>query len=507
MGPSKPAKDELAQISIHPGEEEQKNSASSEVGYVTAVNNYLVWINGLPNIKINEIVISENKTRAVVVSIRNDLVEALILDDSKVTPNEMFVRTFSQFSISVGSHILGRTINPLGQPIDGKGRFGHLGQNVEIERSPPGIKMREQITKQFETGITLIDMLMPIAFGQRELIIGDLRSGKTSSLIDIVVNQKGKDIICVLGIIGKPITEIRNLFQVLTVNKAIDYCSIIASSSSDKASLVYLTPAVAISVAEYFQRQGKKVLLVLDDMGIHAKFYREIALLSGLTPGRESYPGDIFYQHAKLVERAGNFKAKYGGNSITALPIIETNLDDFASFMPTNLMAMTDGHLLFNAARYHQGYRPSIDISLSVSRVGRQTQMLAQKRLSDKVKALLGEASKLETFSRLDLDISPQTRFIIKQAHQIRSLLKQRALLKIPIPVSMIILGLVFTTFFSEKDENFVDDYKEKITQFLISNIDTSEYSKQISKYKDEKEFINSLTVMIPQLEQVCKQG
>lgn len=506
MDQQKPDKDELAQISIHPDEEEQKASAQSEVGYVTAVNNYLVWINGLPNIKINEIVVSENKTRAVVVAIRNDLVEALILDDTKVTPKEMFSRTLSQLSISVGSHILGRTINPLGQPIDGMGRFGNQGQKVQIEKNPPGIKMREQITKQFETGIILIDMLVPIAFGQRELIIGDPRSGKTSCLIDMVVNQKGQDVICVLGLIGKPITEIRNLVQILTVNKAIDYCSIISSSSSDKASLVYLTPAIAISVAEYFQHQGKQVLLILDDLGIHAKYYREISLLSGLTPGRESYPGDIFYQHAKLIERAGNFNVKYGGgSSITALPIIETNLDDFAAFMPTNLMGMTDGHLLFNATRYHQGYRPSIDIPLSVSRVGRQTQMLAQKRLSDKIKALLAESSKLETFSRLGSDISPQTRFIIKQAHQIESLLKQKALLKIPIPVSMILLGLVFTTFFSEKDEKFVDNNKEKITRYLIANINMAEYGKQISKYKDEKEFINSLTVMIPQLEQVCK--
>lgn len=481
------------------------DALKEEIGYATSINQYLVWVNGLPNVRINELVISEQGASGLVTAIKDDLVEVLMLDDVKIKPQESFRRTLKQLTILAGSHILGRIINPLGQPIDGKGGFANLGQATSLDRRPEPIKSREQISRQFETGISLVDSLVPLAFGQRELIIGEPHSGKTGFLIDTIINQAGKKIICVYTLVGKPVSEIRNLVEILRVNKAIDYTVVVAAPSSEKAPLGYLAPAVGVALAEYFQKRGQDVLLILDDLGIHAKLYREIALLSGKSPGRQSYPGDIFFTQAKLVERAGNFNKNAGGGSITALPVIEVLADDFASFMATNLMGMTDGHLKFDASRYHQGIRPSIDISLSVSRVGRQTQILAQKSLADRVKAILAEGAKLEALSRLGSDVSTQTQLIIKQSKQIEEILKQPSSTKIPTTIQMILLGLTFTPFFMAKDVNFVKVNKEQITKYLTTKLDMTKIEAQVKKFRDASSFINSLTPLIPILQKICR--
>lgn len=484
----------------------------TEIGYAISVNSYIVWLNGLPNVKMNELVISESKARGIVTTLKDTSVEVLMLDDAKIQPKEKFFRTNIPFSINTGIHLLGRTINPLGQPLDGKGGLNKSGDLAQIDTSPPGIRTRELIKRQFETGIAMVDMLVPIAYGQRELIIGDPHSGKSSFLIDTVINQKGKNIICVFALLGKPIDEIKSIVEVLKANEALAYTIVVTASSSDKPTLIYLAPSTAVAIAQYFQKQGKDVLLIMDDLGLHAKFYREISLLSGKAPGRQSYPGDIFFEHAKLVEKCGQFNPEYGGGSITALPVIEANTDDFASYLTTNLMGMTDGHLLFSSAKYHQGIKPSIDVSLSVSRVGRQTQSMAQKSLADKLKALLAESNRLETYARLGSDISPHTQLVIKQGKQIESLLRQSALSKIPIIVQMIMLGLVFTTFFNNKDVAFVDRNKKIIVNYLLGQnsqnqppFDITKYEIFVNKLSDDKQFIESLTNLIPVLDRICK--
>lgn len=487
-------------------------SYEQEIGYANSINQYLVWVNGLPNVKINELVVSEQKAHGLVTAIKDDLVEVLMLDDVKIKPQETFKRTLRQLTVSIGSHLLGRTINPLGQPIDGKGGFANLGQSIEIEEKPQPIKAREQITRQFETGISIVDMLVPLSYGQRELIIGEPHSGKTGFLLDTIINQAGKknppaggQVVCVYTLIGKPLSEIRNLVEILRINKASEYTIVVATSSSEKAPLGFLAPAVGVSIAQYFQKRGQDVLLILDDLGIHAKLYREIALLSGKSPGRQSYPGDIFYQQAKLIERAGNFNKSVGGGSITALPVIEVSTDDFSSFISTNLMGMTDGHLKFDSSRYHQGIKPSIDVSLSVSRVGRQTQILAQKNLADRIKAILAEGVRLEALSRLGSDISPQTQHMIKQSKQIEEILKQVSSTKIPIIVQMILLGLTFTPLFLNKDANFVKVNKELIIKYLTTKIDLTKLEAQVRGFKDEKQLIQSLAGLIPNLEKICR--
>lgn len=306
--------------------------------------------------------------------------------------------------------------------------------------------------------------------------------------------------------VGKPVKEIKQLVDILEINKAMPYSVIVAAASSDLASLIYLGPSVGITLAEYFQRQGKDVLLVLDDMGSHAKFYREISLLGNKFPGRESYPGDIFFQHARIMERAGSFNKENGGGSITALPVIEVNLDDFSAYIPTNLMAMTDGHLRFDSALYHQGIRPAIDISLSVSRVGKQTQTLPQKMLADRIRSTLAEAEKVETLSRFGSEISAQTQLLLRQSEQIKLLLIQSALVHLPKGVQMILLSLAFTPFFQTKDTNFVRINKQRIIDYLRRPEVLSQLEQRIEGFKNDLSLIEFAKSLIPTLEKICQQ-
>src|SRR3989344_861565 len=320
---------------------------TSEIGFVVSSRDFLVNLDGLPSAKINDLVESNN-SRGWVNALSFESIEVLMLDEGKFTPGQVFKKLPQILGITLNKSVLGRSINPLGIPIDGKGPFLKQGEGtfLELEQEAVGIAGREFISHQFATGITLIDTLIPVGKGQRELIIGDAHSGKSSFLIDAVVNQKDTGVICVMGLIGKTASSTRNIIDTLRSNNALSYTVVVASLSTDPAPLIYLTPKTAITVAEYFQKQGLDVLLILDDMGTHAKIYREMSLLNNRPPGRQSYPGDIFYQQAHLMERAGNFNPSAGGGSITALPVVEINLNDFASLIPTNLMAMTDGHLL-----------------------------------------------------------------------------------------------------------------------------------------------------------------
>lgn len=478
-----------------------------EIGYASAISDYLVSVNGLPEVRINEIVVTESKARGIVTALKDDSVTVLMLDPISVRPNEVFSRTYKTFSVRVGSHFLGRAINPLGVAIDGKQKFPPIGDELAVDQPIRGIKTRLTIKNQFETGIMMADMLVPIAKGQRELLIGNAKSGRTSFLIDLIVNQKDKGIICIYTMVGKPVKEIKQLVDILEVNKALPYTIIVAAASSDLASLIYLGPSVGITLAEYFQRQGKDVLLVLDDMGSQAKFYREISLLGNKFPGRESYPGDIFFQHARIMERAGSFNKENGGGSITCLPVIEVNLDDFSAYIPTNLMAMTDGHLRFDSALYRQGTRPAVDISLSVSRVGKQTQTLPQKMLADRVRSTLAEAEKVETLSRFGSEISSQTQLLLRQSEQIKLLLIQSALVHLPQAVQMVILSLAFTPFFQTKDTNFVRVNKQRIIDYLRNPEILTQLEKRIEGFKDDLSLIEFVKSITPNLEAICQQA
>ncbi|MBI2329998.1 hypothetical protein HYU94_01265 [Candidatus Daviesbacteria bacterium] len=480
---------------------------TTEVGYVTSSRDFLVHLGGFPSIRVNDMVESDTRLRGWVNSIAKDNIEILMLDEGVVLPKQQFRRLPTRLGVTVGDFLLGRAVNPLGVPIDGKGLLSktRTSANLELDQDAPGIESREFINQQFLTGITIIDTLIPIGRGQRELVLGDAHSGKTGFLIDIITNQKNTGTICVLALIGKPAVVVRNLIDTLRANNALDYTVIIATSSSEPAPLIFLTPKTAITYAEYFQKQGKDVLLILDDLGSHAKIYREISLLGGKAPGRQSYPGDIFYQHAHLLERAGKFLPQYGGGSITALPVIELSLNDFTTLIPTNVMSMTDGHLLFRANLRSQGQTPAIDISLSVSRVGRQTQNHVSNLLSTRVRQVLSAAADLETISRFSSELPPETQLTLRRKDLIIELLKQDPLTAIPTPIQVILLGLPFTTFLQDKNRAFVEKNKKVIIEAFLKHPSLVPITKAVSKLKTDEELIKLLEGTGQILAKICQ--
>lgn len=481
---------------------------NEEVGLVTASHGYLISLDGLPTVRINDMIQGDKGERGWISNIYPDRVEALLVDEAEVKPGAMFRKTNTSLTITVKDTLLGRTVNPLGIPIDGKGPVAKTGadQVMRIDSSAPDITTREVISDQFDTGVILTDTLIPIGKGQRELILGDARSGTWNYLISTIVNQKQNNIVCIYAAIGKSVTDIRRTIDTLETNHALKYSIIIAASSTDPAPLIFLTPQTAFAIAEFFQKQGRDVFIVLDDLGNHAKTYREMSLLSSRIPGRESYPGDIFYQHAHLLEKAGKFKKEFGGGSITTMPVIEINLNDFTTLIPTNLMAMTDGHLLFKSGLYNKGQRPAIDLSLSVSRIGLKAQSVIQKLVGSKIKSVLAQANQLKTLQSFSAELSPETQLLQKQAQIFEELIKQEELTDIPQEIQVSLLLLTLTKFFTTKDLNFIARFKMTIIQAFTQNADLNKLAKQIYSVQTEAEALKLLEQAVPTLEAVCKQ-
>lgn len=471
-----------------------------EVGYVLSVRDYLAFLDGFPSVKLNDIVENEQGIRGLINGLEPNKVEVLLLDEGAVTPGQMFTNTGKRLEINLSPALLGRAINPLGIPIDGK-RLIEPSQNWRaLDVEPRGISQRKFITSQFITGITAVDTLVPIGKGQRELVIGDSHSGINSFLTDLIINQKGAGVVCIYACIGKPATYIKTLLDTLEINDALSYTIIVASSSTEESPLVFLTPKTAFTVAEYFQNQGKDVLLILDDLSIHAKIYREISLLAGKPPGRESYPGDIFFQHAHLLERAGNFNENAGGGSITAIPVIETHLSDFTTFIPTNIMAITDGHLLFRSNLYNKGQRPAIDVFLSVSRVGRQTQSTVQSLLSRRIRQILTQASQLETISRFSSELPAETQMVIKRRTLIEEAIRQESLTVVDINTQVVLLGLIFTTFVTDKTPNFFKVHKQQLIDSFKKIPQLASLIKSLQSIKTDDDLIKTLETVVPAL-------
>ncbi|MDO8429726.1 MAG: F0F1 ATP synthase subunit alpha [Candidatus Daviesbacteria bacterium] len=482
-------------------------SSSQEVGFVLSVRDFLVYSDGLPSIKINEIVVSETGARGWVNGLLEDRVQILMIDENNVQPGEMFKRSGKSLDLSVGQHLIGRAINPIGVPLDGKGPLKKIKADelFEIDQEASGIDKRQFITDQFITGLGVIDTLIPLGLGQRELVLGDIRSGKGRFLLDVVINQKQTGTVCVYCLIGKATTEVRAIMDELTASGALSYTVIVAASANDMAPLNYLAPHSAMTIAQYFQKLGKNVLVILDDLGIHAKVHREISLLSDKSPGRESYPGDIFYQHSHLLERAGRFTAEFGGGSITVLPAIEINLNDFTTLIPTNIMSMTDGHLLFKSALFSQGIYPSVDIDLSVSRVGRQTQNRVQNSLSSKIRNILSQAKSLETLSSFSSELPEETQIILKQKNILEEFLKQDFRTYLPLSLQTAFLGLALTNYLKFKPLDVIIRNKMVFLKGLFEAREFAQITANALKFKSDDELIAKLETVASKFDSLIK--
>ena len=414
-------------ISIIQSEIENFNwdEASRETGNVIWVGDGIATVYGIDHAMYGEIVVFDNGVKGMVQDIRENEIGVILFGrDTGIKEGTKVVRTKKKAGIPVGSAFVGRVINALGEPIDGKGDIKEEDYRP-IEEDAPGIVDRKSVSTPMETGILSIDSMFPIGRGQRELIIGDRQTGKTSIATDTIINQKGKGVICVYVAIGQKASTVAKVVSTLTKHGAMDYSIVVSSTASDPASLQYIAPYAGTAMAEHFMHQGKDVLIVYDDLSKHAVAYRALSLLLERSPGREAYPGDVFYLHSRLLERSSRLNEKVGGGSITALPIIETQAGDLSAYIPTNVISITDGQIFLESDLFNSGMRPAVNVGLSVSRVGGAAQAKAMKKAAGSVRIDLAQYREMEIFTQFSSDLDEATTQQLKYGSGLMELLKQ----------------------------------------------------------------------------------
>ncbi len=396
-----------------------------ETGRVILVGDGIARVYGLTNCMANELLEFEDGSAGLAQNLEEDTVSVAVLsDDNNIREGTVVRRTGKVLSVPVGEKMLGRVVNALGEPIDGKGPIEYSGFNP-IEAEAPGIIERKSVSVPLQTGIKAIDSMIPIGRGQRELIIGDRQTGKTEIAIDTIINQKNTDVICIYVAIGQKNTSVVSLVNTLTKAGAMDYTIVVSASASESAPLQYIAPYSGCAMAEYFRAQGKDVLIIYDDLSKHAVAYRALSLLIRRPPGREAYPGDVFYLHSRLLERAACVAPEYGGGSITALPIIETQAGDVSAYIPTNVISITDGQIFLETELFHAGVMPAINPGISVSRVGGSAQKKSMKKVSGELKLLYSQYRELQAFAQFGSDLDADTKSRLALGERIVEVLKQ----------------------------------------------------------------------------------
>ena len=400
-------------------------SRDSEVGTVVAVGDGIATIYGIDHAMYGEIVTFETGLKGMVQDIRKDEVGCILFgSDGEIREGTKVSRTGKRAGVPAGEGFIGRVVNALGEPIDGRGEI-KSDDYRPIETEAPGIIDRKSVSVPMETGILSIDAMFPIGRGQRELIIGDRQTGKTSIAMDTILNQKGKDVICIYVAIGQKASTVAQVVNTLKTHGAMDYTIVVSSTASDCAPLQYIAPYAGTAIGEYFMYQGRDVLIVYDDLSKHAVAYRALSLLLGRSPGREAYPGDVFYLHSRLLERSSRLSDEKGGGSMTALPIIETQAGDVSAYIPTNVISITDGQIFLESGLFASGMRPAVNVGLSVSRVGGAAQTKAMKKASGSIRIDLAQYREMEVFTQFSSDLDPATKEQLEYGSGLMELLKQ----------------------------------------------------------------------------------
>lgn len=417
--------DEIISVLREEIENFDKMSRDSEVGTVIAVGDGIARIYGIDHAMYGEIVTFENGLKGMVQDIRRDEIGCILFgSDTGIREGTKVSRTGKRAGVPVGDAYIGRVVNALGEAIDGKGEI-QADDYRPIEREAPGIIDRKSVSVPMETGILSIDAMFPIGRGQRELIIGDRQTGKTSIAMDTILNQKGKDVVCIYVAIGQKASTVAKVVNTLKTHGAMDYTIVVSSTASDCAPLQYIAPYSGTAMAEHFMYQGKDVLIVYDDLSKHAVAYRALSLLLGRSPGREAYPGDVFYLHSRLLERSSRLSDAQGGGSITALPIIETQAGDVSAYIPTNVISITDGQIFLESGLFASGMRPAVNVGLSVSRVGGAAQTKAMKKASGSIRIDLAQYREMEVFTQFSSDLDAATKEQLEYGSGLMELLKQ----------------------------------------------------------------------------------
>ncbi len=398
---------------------------SNDVGTVISVGDGIALVYGLDQAMLGELLLFPNDIYGMVMNLEAEHVGVVLLgDDTLVKEGDTVKRTKTVMEVPVGDNMLGRVVNALGQPIDGLGEI-KTNKTRPIERIAPGVIKRKSVDTPLETGITAIDAMTPIGRGQRELIIGDRQTGKTAIAIDSIINQKGKDVICIYVAIGQKNSTVAQIVDKLKEFNAMDYTLVVAATASEPAPLLYVAPYAGVAIAEEWMEQGKDVLIIYDDLSKHAVAYRTLSLLLKRSPGREAYPGDVFYLHSRLLERACKLSPEFGGGSITALPIIETQSGDISAYIPTNVISITDGQIFLQTDLFNAGQRPAIDSGLSVSRVGGAAQFKATKQVARSLKIELASFNEMKSFAQFGSDLDASTVSILKHGEALLQVLRQ----------------------------------------------------------------------------------
>lgn len=448
-------------------DEYRLEASAREVGTAVWVGDGIVSIDGLDHVRYGEIVVFESGVKGMILEIRKDEVcAALFGRDTEIRAGSHVVRTGKMAGISVGDGYLGRIVDALGNPLDGEEDIT-AEDFLPIERPAPAINERQSVNKPLETGILAIDSMFPIGRGQRELIIGDRQTGKTSIALDTIINQKGKNVVCIYVAIGQKASTIAQLMNTLRKNDALSYTCVVASTASDPAPLQYIAPYAGTALAEFFMRKGKDALIVYDDLSKHAVAYRAISLLLERSPGREAYPGDVFYLHSRLLERSARLSDELGGGSITALPIIETQAGDVSAYIPTNVISITDGQIFLESELFRAGQRPAVNVGLSVSRVGGAAQTKAMKKAAGTIRIDLAQYREMEVFTQFSSDLDEQTKKQLAHGRSLMELLKQPLTHAFSIPQQIVLLLAAGKHLFADIPAGEIRVCREGLLEFM----------------------------------------
>ncbi len=438
----------------------------NDTGTVVSVGDGIARVYGLQNCMSNEL-IDFGGTMGIALNLEQDYVGAVLLgSDEQIMEGDTVKRTGRIVSVPVGSALLGRVVDSLGQPVDGKGPV-LTEETAPIESPAPGIIERKSVNRPLQTGIKAIDSMIPIGRGQRELIIGDRQTGKTAIAIDAIVNQKDQNMICVYVAIGQKRSTVAQVVDTLEKNGAMDYTIVVSATASELAPLQYIAPYSGCTMAEYFMHQGKDVLIVYDDLSKHAVAYRALSLLLKRPPGREAYPGDVFYLHSRLLERAANLSEEKGGGSLTALPIIETQAGDVAAYIPTNVISITDGQIFLETELFNSGIRPAVNPGISVSRGGGNAQIKAMKKVAGSLKLLYSQYRELQAFSQFGSDLDKDTKARLDQGERIVAILKQDQNAPVTVEHQVLIILAATNNFLAEIPVSEIGRWQKELIQYI----------------------------------------
>ena len=438
-----------------------------EVGTVIEVGDSIARVYGLSAAQAGELVQFPNGLFGIVFNLEEDNVGVVIMgSDAEIKEGDTVRRTGRIISVPVGEAVIGRVVNPLGQPLDDKGPV-NTTRTRPIETQAPNVVQRQPVHEPLQTGIKSIDGLIPVGKGQRELIIGDRQTGKTAIALDTIINQKGKDVICIYVAIGQKTSTVAQLYKILTDAGAMDYTTIVAANAADPASLRYIAPYAGCAMGQELMYAGKHVLIIYDDLSKHAQAYREISLVLRRPPGREAYPGDIFYLHSRLLERAAKLSDELGGGSMTALPVIETQQGDVSAYIPTNLISITDGQIYLDTNLFYQGIRPAIDVGLSVSRVGGNAQTKAMKSVAGQLRLELSQYRDLAAFSKLASDLDKATQAQLSRGEKVTETLKQPQFEPLDLDKQVIQIYVAVKDYVADIPTDRVREFQKQFYEFL----------------------------------------